>query len=612
MFKKESKIFRVALVVYLMLTCIMVRAQVFDEIDTRALTEMNINYGNAVADYDLDGDLDVFIVAYNSFEANDETTFSRLLENKGGRFEDVTVAAGFGLQHSNNGQALKLGASWGDYDNDGYPDLLLAHQNGTQLYRNLGNKTFRDVTRNVNIEPCTSCNNSGSLWWDYDKDGDLDLYLNYLARSNRLYNNKGDGTFEEIDGALNLDDSNRTWSCLPIDANNDGWLDLYVVNDFGLSNFYISQEGQSFIDATEEYNLKNTGCGMGSTIGDYNNDGYFDIYVTNIAETKNNPLFMGTPDGPYINTTVKERVANGHYGWGTRFLDADNDGDQDLYIVNGDNDLHYNNVFFKNLRSEGQDEFQNWSQQSRADGGANGMGAEVFDYNNDGNLDILVSNTNDSPYLYKNATANPNKWLQVDLEGITSNRNAFGAKLTAYIGDNKVHRLVHGASIMGQSVKPVHFGLGKVEKIDSLVVYWPNTIQETVYDIAVNQKVKIVEQEGMQIGEKYVPQEESEPMGEEVLEKEELFLDVVPYPNPFQESITFRLDSKESGRLHLEVFSISGVKVFDLKQKIESSYDWSLHWKGENNAGLKLASGLYFYRINFANQNWSGKIILNN
>ncbi|RKR14400.1 putative secreted protein (Por secretion system target) [Maribacter vaceletii] len=616
---KKFKLCRAPLAVLFFLISFFSYSQQFTEVESRPLSEMKINYGNAVADYDLDGDLDVFIVAYNSFDANDQTTWSRLLENINGRLEDVTKDAGFGIQHSNaQKQDLKLGASWGDYDNDGYPDILLSHQNGTQLYKNMGNKTFKDVTRTAKIEPCLSCNNSGSLWWDYDNDGDLDLYLFYLEDENRLFNNQADGTFKEIIGALNINDGNRTWSSLPIDANHDGWLDLYVVNDFGLSNFYLSQEGESFINATDIYNLRNTGCGMGSTIGDFNNDGYYDIYVTNIAETKKNPLFMGTAEGPFVNVTNQEGVGNGHYGWGTRFLDADNDGDQDLYVVNGEADLHYENVFFKNLRKEGEKKFDDWTNESAANGLNNGMGAEVFDYDQDGDLDILVSNTNNAPYLYKNTTAISDAWLQVSLEGITSNKNAFGAKLIAYVEGDSIHRLLHGATIMGQSVKPAHFGLGDVNKIDSLFIQWPNSIPEKIYDIAINQKIKIVEQQGMQKGEFFNLEEEEEgtpeidsPIFDEIPNDKLLEKDLIVHPNPFKEYITFNFLNKETGVLRLSIYTIIGAKVFSLEQEVNATHDWILQWNGESNNGVKLTSGLYVYKVSLANKKWSGKLLLN-
>ncbi|WP_298537377.1 FG-GAP-like repeat-containing protein [uncultured Algibacter sp.] len=572
---------------------------------------MSSNFGNAVADYDLDGDLDIFIVAYNSFDKETPSTWSRLLENRGGWFEDVTEKSGFSNQHSNADKTdLKLGANWGDYNNDGYPDLLLSHQNGTQLYKNTGKSTFIDVTSKSKIIPCTEkCSSTGGLWWDFDNDGDLDLYLLYLDSDNRLLINNGDETFTEVEGALNLNDSGRTWSCLPIDANHDGWIDMYVVNDFGLSRFYINQEGKSFAEATNEYNLTNTGCGMGSDIGDYNNDGYFDIYVTNIAETKSNPLFMGTPEGPFINKTDNEGVGNGHYGWGTRFIDADNDGDQDIYVVNGDNDLIYKNVFFKNLKKENKIGYQEWTNESGANGTANGMGAEVFDFDNDGYQDILVSNVNSFPYLYRNESGNPNSWLQVNLKGLSVNYNAFGAKLTAYTNNESFHRLNHGATIMGQSIKPLHFGLGIVEKIDSLMITWPNGKEEKVYNIDKNQKITVVESQGMTEGRIYeMPTENEEEKVEEIqpeTEKSSLFVT----PNPSSEYTDFKINNISADSfLEIDVFSISGTRICHIYKESIPQGEWVERWQINESI---LSSGLYLYRIHVKNKTWTGKLVIN-
>ncbi|TMM53381.1 T9SS type A sorting domain-containing protein [Maribacter algarum] len=584
-------------------------AQQFSETNVRILSEMGGNFGNAVADYDQDGDMDIFIVAYNSFQPDEPKTWSRLLNNRGGWFEDVTIEAGFGNQHSNaDGTDVKLGASWGDYDNDGFPDLLLAHQDGTELYRNMGDGTFADVTTESNIVPCQGCSSSSGLWWDYDKDGDLDLYLNYLNVPNRLFNNQGDGTFTEIEGALNLDNPSRTWSSLPIDPNRDGWMDLYVVNDFGLGRFYLNQEGKDFVDLTEVYNLVNNGDGMGSSIGDYNNDGYFDIYITNIAEFIKNPLFMGTESGVFENTQEREQVGDGHFGWGNKFFDADNDGDEDLYIVNGQTDLQYNNVFFKNLRIEGEERFENWSVRSGADGNANGMGAEVFDFDNDGDLDILVSNPGDNPpYLYKNETANPNAWLKVHLEGTASNRSALGAVLKVASEGHFMHRFHHGSTMMGQSLKPVHFGLGKTQKVDSLIISWPSGLEETIYNIAVNQSIKIVEGQNMVEGEVYVANEV--PVEEEIaVIAEESSMTI--YPNPFTQSITFNMKLEEGEEVDVTIYSMRGLKVYEHQEKAGNPSEWTCNWNGLTNAGVKAQSGMYLYRIQTAGRVWMGKLML--
>jgi len=608
MYTFQTKVYFLTTNLLLFLGGATVFAQQFSEANVRPLREMGRNFGNAVADYDLDGDLDIFIVANGSFQADKPKTWSRLLNNRGGWFEDVTIPSGFGNQHSNaNGADVKLGASWGDYDNDGYPDLLLAHQNGTQLYRNMGDGTFTDVSIQANIVACEACSNSSGLWWDFDNDGDLDLYLNYLNVANRLYNNQGDGTFKEIEGALNLDNAARTWSSLPIDANRDGWMDIYVVNDFGLGRFYINNEGKTFTDVTEEYNLVNHGDGMGSSIGDYNNDGFFDIYITNIAEFIRNPLFMGTESGVFENRQEQEAVGNGHFGWGNKFFDADNDGDEDLYIVNGQTDLQYPSVFFKNLRSEGEERFENYTERSGANGEANGMGAEVFDYDNDGDLDILVTNTSDDPpYLYKNGTANPNAWLKIDLEGTNSNRNAFGTKITVAAAGKTKHRFHHGSSMMGQSIKPIHFGLGEVKKIDSLLISWPSGIEETLYDIAVNQTVKVIEEEGMVKGMTYISPTEDD----EVMNHIETPKKMEAYPNPFSESITFALNTKETTGISISIYTLTGSKVYHSDNMPVDLDETSIKWNGETTAGFKAPSGMYIYRIESKDNMWMGKLLL--
>ena len=610
MHNSQTSAFFLTTILSFLLSGYMLYSQQFSEANVRLLREMGVNFGNAVADYDLDGDLDIFIVANRSFRTDKPETWSRLLNNRGGWFEDATIQSGFEKQHSNaSGADVKLGASWGDYNNDGYPDLLLAHQDGTQLYRNMGDGTFSDVTDQSNIIPCSGCSNSSGLWWDYDNDGDLDLYLNYLNHANRLFNNQGDGTFEEIQGALHLDNEARTWSSLPIDANRDGWMDIYVVNDFGLGRFYLNQEGKDFTDVTEAYNLINNGDGMGSSIGDYNNDGYFDIYITNIAEFIKNPLFKGTDSGVFENRQEQEQVGNGHFGWGNKFFDADNDGDEDLYIVNGQTDLQYNNVFFKNLRSEGEERFENYTTASGADGRANGMGAEVFDFDNDGDLDILVTNpSDDPPYLYKNGTANPNAWLKIDLEGTLSNRSAFGTIVTAATNGKTKHRFHHGSSMMGQSLKPIHFGLGEVEKIDSLKIYWPSGYEEKVYDIAVNQTIKVVEADGMVKGESFVAQTVViEEMGNSAMETSN---EMEAYPNPFSESITFALNTEQTGGISIKIYTLAGSEIYHSNDMPVNLEEISINWNGETTAGIKAPSGMYLYRIESEKKVWMGKLLL--
>ncbi|MEM6319644.1 MAG: FG-GAP-like repeat-containing protein [Bacteroidota bacterium] len=571
--------------------------QVFQKMTVRDLAKMRNNYGTAVADYDQDGDLDIFMVAYDGLERGKPETWSRLLENRGsGWFEDATAKAGFDKQYSSTQiKDNKLGAAWGDYDNDGFPDLLLTHAGHIQLYHNEQDGTFEDVTETAQIAPCLPCVNTSGLWWDFDNDGDLDFYISDYRTANRLFQNQGDGTFQEVGVAMKVDDARATWSSLAMDINQDGWQDLYVINDYGFSHFYLNQNGESFVEATSEYGLRNTGSGMGATVGDYNNDGFFDIYITNISEFQPNKLFQGTQNHRFKEAQMAEGVGYANWAWGTQFFDADHDGDEDLLVVNGFESLTYSNKFFKNRHVEGKTGFEDISQRATLDGDAHGMAAEVFDYDEDGDLDILVANTNDSPSLYQNVgrAANTN-WLQVKLEGTSSNRNAFGAVVIATGDGQTIKRYHHGAGIMGQSIKPVHFGLGAMKKIDTLTVIWPNQHTEYFYDIPANQTINITET----------------PLTTSVFAPKNFATSAIELqrvsPNPFRAQVELSISTHQKGLIVFQVFNSLGQLVFQEREGVLPAGEHSLVWDATNTA---ISSGIYYYRIVLSEHVLSGKLL---
>ena len=188
----------------------------------------------------------------------------------------------------------RMGASWGDYDNDGYPDLFLSNDGQDELWHNEGNGQFKNVTYGSGTTGCMDCYSSNGLWWDYDLDGDLDLYVSDWLKKNRLHRNEGNGTFVDMSAFSGLDDEGNTWAAIPIDVNKDTFPDLYVVNDFGESRFFINGKNGKFSDSTKYYKLENLGDGMGIDVCDYNGDGNFDIYVTNIYDRLPNPFFVGS------------------------------------------------------------------------------------------------------------------------------------------------------------------------------------------------------------------------------------------------------------------------------------------------------------------------------
>jgi hypothetical protein len=590
-------------------------AQQFQEVAGQVnLTGSIYSNGHAVADYDQDGDLDIFIVGRNSFLESDSTTWSRLYQNEGDSiFSDVTITSGFGEQYTNPGdsgtEGQKMGAAWADYNNDGYPDLLLTHYRKIQLYRNNGDGTFRDITSDAGILDCYDCYNSSALWWDLDKDGDLDLYISDWEGPNRLYQNNSDGTFSDRTEYFNLGDEGNTWTSIPIDANHDGWPDLYLANDYFRNKFYLNINGDFFMEATTAYGLEDFGNGMGITTGDYNNDGFFDIYLTNIAEFAANPLFTAQEVGFFENNAAEMGVDSAGWAWGASFFDADLDGDEDLYVVNGYVYSHHTNKFFKNMVVEGTNTFTELSDMINVDGPADAMSLSTFDYDNDGDLDMLVSNTDNTPYLYQNLSIRPGMlsekhWLKVELQGTATNRDGLGTILRAYTGQQIFHRYYHGAGLLSQNLLPVHFGLGIHSMLDSLVISWPNSENEVFYNIPSNQTVRIIEHMEF-IGEIEPP---VTAIGKEFNDKYDHQLEI--YPNPFRYSTRFEFKISEPAIIRLEVFDLHGKNIYNqMPSNIEHGKNY-IEWEGVNMRGGRLPPGIYIYHLRISDLLYSGKIFI--
>ena len=567
-----------------------------------ALSMMSENYGNAVVDFDQDGDLDIFMVGYQSFDKSNPKSWSRLLENRGsGRLVDVTEDVGLSNQFSRpDNKDNKIGVAWGDYDADGFPDLLLTHANSFQLLKNNQGRSFSDMTLTAGLLPVVGSVYTSALWWDYNNDAHLDLYISNYQGLNTMYENQGDGTFADVGQELKLQDQGSAWSSIALDVNRDGWQDLYVINDYGLSRLYINEQGQ-FSEQTLTLGLRNTGNGMGASIGDYNNDGYFDIYVTNIADLLPNVLFTGTESGVYTENAHQMKVGHAGWAWGVQFFDADHDMDEDLYIVNGFNDLQFENRFYKNMLQEDGGSFIDWSVPSHTNQRGNGMGVEVFDYDDDGDLDMLVSNTNSSPYLYENIGAAGN-WLKVNLQGADFNVNALGTTVRVSAGAQHIYRYHHGAAIMSQSIKPIHFGLADVEYVDSITVTWPNSNAEVYYNTAVNQSITLTEDAELRTAT----------IDREILSDfADAQFELVRYgPNPSEGDLQFIVQTKEPGEIRGALFSLQGQCVAAFTEAAQVNQlqmiDLSIH--GDQHSPI--ASGLYIFKIQMDRDHVIGKIVI--
>lgn len=567
--------------------------------------------GVAVADYDLDGDLDIYFVARQQYSATDTSTWNCFLRNNGDdTFSDVTLKAGVisrvsGQPFSEVG--YKLGAAWGDYDNDGYPDIFLTNYGGNELYRNQGDGTFVNVTASAGVGGNASHIHSSAVWWDYDLDGDLDLYVSAWLGSNVMYENNGDGTFINVTQASGLASSRRTWTSMPIDGNNDGLPDLYVVEDLRApSKFFVNLGNKTFREAAQEFGLANYGNGMGVAVGDYNNDGFFDIYVTNISglelfANETNPLFTNTGKGVFVNKAVEMGVSIAGWGWGTAFFDCDHDGDLDLYVVNG---FDFNgasntpNIFFENMMDSGKLPFKNATAQSGAEGLADGLGLAVFDYDNDGDMDLLVSNSKEAPYFYENHTPTQN-WLKIQLEGVESNRSAFGAIVKVTAAGKSYYRQNDGVGFLCQNLQPLHFGIDKAQIAEKVVVRWPRGNEETIENVKVNQTIKIREGDGMVTGVKSF---RNSPAPEN-------FQLLGNYPNPFNGGTAIKFHIPQPGEVTLIVTNVLGQPVRTIKQNYHDAGAKAIRWDGTDEAGAPVGSGIYLYRIYLQNLVRVGKMI---
>ncbi len=585
-------------------------------LQTEASNLMSVSNTNgvAVADYDLDGHLDIFFVIRKQFVPGNENTRNRLFHGNGdGSYTDVTDMSGITdmLTRDIDEEYFphKHGAAWGDYDNDGYPDLFITYavsrnnSGNNQLFHNKGDGTFEDVSDFAGVRGYYNDHNSSAAWWDYDLDGDLDLYVSSWSGMNRMFENNGDGTFADVSESSGLNDWGRTWVAIPFDANNDNLPDLYVVNDFGRNSFFLNHGDKTFADATDQFGLGDEGNGMGVTVGDYNNDGLFDIFLTNIFEYYPNPLYTNLGNGIFVENAQEMGVDSTDWAWGTEFFDCDHDGDLDLYVVNGYCDpsvaVVANNFFFRNdLVENHQPGFTDISAESNTNTSAEARALAVFDNDDDGDLDMLVSNMRQQPYLFRNETATLN-WLKIELEGTVSNRNAFGSTVMVRTGDKRYYRYYTGVQFLAQNILPVHFGLGEATVADEIIIRWPNGVEESFYNIAVNQQIKVKEGAGL-VGL-------ADDDRRDLLPNE--FRLLGNFPNPFNGNTVIAFNLPRAGYAKVVIYSALGQEVLSLGKSFQNAGEQSIAWNGAGKNGESVPSGVYLYKVIFEKDVQAGKML---
>jgi len=492
----------------------------------------------AVFDFDNDGKPDVFLLNGSTIDAElgkEKAPRSALYRNLGNwKFEDVTEKAGVANQRWGMGVAV------GDYNNDGFADLFVGNYGTSRLYKNNGNGTFTDVAPKVGLD--VKGWSTGATFGDYDRDGKLDLFVpQYLdfdlknlppspadfgkeatggknfcqfrgqpvmcgprglkGAKDRLFHQKADGTFENVSDKAGVHDEGNYYgfTSVFVDVNDDGWLDLLVVNDSTPKQLYINKKDGSFeeIGYPSGIALNENGreqAGMGLAVGDYDNDGRVDFHITNFSDDSNT-LYRNDGDSNFTDVSYQAGIGEPtipFLGWGTVFIDYDNDGWKDILVANGhvypavDNyqwgtSFAQQLLLFKNTRTtSGQIRFDRVAAapNSGLSEAMNARGLAIADFDGDGKSDIIVANIDSSPVVLRNVTDTKNHWLAVKLVGDTNKKtpkDAIGS--TVFITTGKIRRrfdVTSGASYASQNEQTIFVGLGDAAKIDKLEVVWAN------------------------------------------------------------------------------------------------------------------------------------------
>ena len=493
--------------------------------------------GSGAAFFDFDGDSDPDLYFVNSAPlpgyVSQEVPTNCLYENNGdGTFTDVTEKAGVGDTGYGHGCAV------GDYNNDGKLDLYVTNYGTNRLYRNNGDGTFTEVAESAGVtEPrwSTSC-----AFADYDRDGNLDLYVvnyivydidenpwcglkekgiraycepdNFIAQSDTLYRNNGDGTFTDVTKTAGI--YNTTGKGLGVvwgDYNNDGALDIYVANDSTENLFYQNNGDGTFeevgfmvgVALSEDGAAEN---GMGTAFGDWNNDGWLDLTVTNYA-LQTNTLYHNDADGFFTDATAMTKTAQLTYpylGWATAFIDYDNDGYQDIFVANGH--LHENLAAIELEGTYGQRNllFRNnydntFTEVSETLGPGMKLadvsrGATFADYDLDGDIDIVVTNSNTAPRLLRNDGGNRKNWLQIRLTATNGSTDAIGTRVKITTEKlTQIREVRSGDGYLSQQDLTLHFGIGDYEQVDSIEVQWQSGKKQLIRSVQANQVLSLEE-----------------------------------------------------------------------------------------------------------------------
>jgi enediyne biosynthesis protein E4 len=494
--------------------------------------------GCAFLDYDGDGWLDILLINGNDWPGHkrQRSTLRLYCNNRNGTFTDVTRAAGLDLE------LYGMGVAVGDYNNDGFPDLLVTCVGQNRLFRNNGKGKFVDVTQTSGLGNRHALSTS-AMWVDYDRDGHLDLFVcNYVKWSPEqdiacsldgkhksyctpeayrgetcwLFHNRGDGTFEDVTASSGIfDSSSKSLGVALIDSNGDSWPDLLVANDTQPNKLYRNLHNGKFQDVAVESGLAfstdgKARAGMGVDVADFDNSGRFGVAITNF-DNEMIGLYRQNRPGDFDDVAIASGVGSASkrsLGFGCLFADANLDGALDLIAVNGHIDDTVRIVRHDVAYAQSPQLFLNDAHGKFQDiagfvGGGFaapkvGRGLAYGDFDRDGDVDILLTTNNGPAYLYRNDQLAGNRSIRFALVGTKSNRDAIGATVRIWHDGTTQSRMVHsGSSYLSQSELSPTFGLGKRDRIERVVITWPNGRTEEYKNLAGGRIYRCIEAEGI-------------------------------------------------------------------------------------------------------------------
>ena len=481
--------------------------------------------GAAFLDYDQDGFIDLYVCSgtwlkgISSGEKPDEMPQNHLYHNLGnGTYEDVTEKAGLAEP------LYSMGITVGDFNNDGYPDLYVSNYGKNVLYKNNGDGTFSDVTKRAKVGGTDTKFSTGAVWFDYDNDGFLDLYVgNYLnfdpnykyfyapdgfpgplaydSQPDILYHNNGDGTFEEVTKKMGITDvDGRAMGVGAADYDDDGFVDIFVANDHSHNYLWHNDGGKGFTDTGIMSGVAFSQAGestvsMSVDFADFKGDGRLGLFVSDdkycsLYENKGNGIFNDQSYPAGIAMPAGQFV-----GWSSSFIDYNNDGLVDIYKANG---------ALKHLYGQEDQLFENIGEGKFKDVSTSmgkyfmkklvGRGACFGDYDNDGDIDAYIVNLNDRGTFLRNNKGNQNNWISLKLVGTTSNRDGIGARIKLTSGGKiQTAQKKSTTGYLSQNDPRVHFGLANSPVVDKIEIKWPSGKLQVLDNVKINQILAIKE-----------------------------------------------------------------------------------------------------------------------